>query len=201
MFRSIRGGLLFWYALILFAVLGALGATLYFKQRHSLFKETDAALGARAQALAASIEIEPDGQMDLEHTDEYARHFSPEDGNDDAPYFAIWNASGKTVRSSRPGLNLPRPESVGARTRGNRREVLSPGPGGTLVLVGRKIGEEQRKLREFLGAVVGAGAAVIALALAGGWFLADRNSTRLNSSHLGISYAVFCLQKKKINTE
>src|SRR5258705_2501983 len=26
---------------------------------------------------------------------------------------------------------------------------------------------------------------------------ADRKSTRLNSSHLGISYAVFCLQKKR----
>src|SRR5258705_1915834 len=26
---------------------------------------------------------------------------------------------------------------------------------------------------------------------------ADRKSTRLNSSHLGISYAVFCLNKKK----
>src|SRR5437899_10334870 len=30
-----------------------------------------------------------------------------------------------------------------------------------------------------------------------GFFLArDRKSTRLNSSHLGISYAVFCLEKK-----
>src|SRR5262245_62877188 len=27
----------------------------------------------------------------------------------------------------------------------------------------------------------------------------DRKSTRLNSSHLGISYAVFCLKKKKKN--
>src|SRR5471030_2380398 len=27
--------------------------------------------------------------------------------------------------------------------------------------------------------------------------IADRKSTRLNSSHLGISYAVFCLKKKK----
>src|SRR5262245_63977263 len=27
----------------------------------------------------------------------------------------------------------------------------------------------------------------------------DRKSTRLNSSHLGISYAVFCLKKKKTN--
>src|SRR5438045_7578592 len=30
---------------------------------------------------------------------------------------------------------------------------------------------------------------------------ADRKSTRLNSSHLGISYAVFCLKKKKNNTK
>src|SRR5262245_65042010 len=29
---------------------------------------------------------------------------------------------------------------------------------------------------------------------------ADRKSTRLNSSHLGISYAVFCLKKKKNTT-
>src|SRR5256885_3217999 len=28
----------------------------------------------------------------------------------------------------------------------------------------------------------------------------DRKSTRLNSSHLVISYAVFCLKKKKINS-
>src|SRR5205814_2605453 len=30
-----------------------------------------------------------------------------------------------------------------------------------------------------------------------GGVLRDRKSTRLNSSHLGISYAVFCLKKKK----
>src|SRR5438045_7836938 len=31
----------------------------------------------------------------------------------------------------------------------------------------------------------------------GGDICTDRKSTRLNSSHLGISYAVFCLKKKK----
>src|SRR5262245_65943370 len=30
-----------------------------------------------------------------------------------------------------------------------------------------------------------------------GRIVGDRKSTRLNSSHLGISYAVFCLKKKK----
>src|SRR5690242_21055047 len=29
----------------------------------------------------------------------------------------------------------------------------------------------------------------------------DRKSTRLNSSHMSISYAVFCLKKKKIQTK
>src|SRR5437773_9370176 len=29
----------------------------------------------------------------------------------------------------------------------------------------------------------------------------DRKSTRLNSSHITISYAVFCLKKKKINNK
>src|SRR5437899_2943270 len=32
-------------------------------------------------------------------------------------------------------------------------------------------------------------------------YLQDRKSTRLNSSHLGISYAVFCLKKKKKKTK
>src|SRR6266516_5846178 len=32
--------------------------------------------------------------------------------------------------------------------------------------------------------------------LGGAWMSEDRNSTRLNSSHRTISYAVFCLKKK-----
>src|SRR5690625_5926810 len=35
------------------------------------------------------------------------------------------------------------------------------------------------------------------LGSAPGTFLQDRKSTRLNSSHVAISYAVFCLKKKK----
>src|SRR5256885_10148875 len=37
----------------------------------------------------------------------------------------------------------------------------------------------------------------------GAWLFTaeDRKSTRLNSSHLVISYAVFCLKKKKIKVE
>src|SRR3712207_8022996 len=31
------------------------------------------------------------------------------------------------------------------------------------------------------------------------WYTGDRKSTRLNSSHANISYAVFCLKKNKAN--
>src|SRR5205814_7275878 len=43
-------------------------------------------------------------------------------------------------------------------------------------------------------AELGEGEAVLDLGSGGG---IDRKSTRLNSSHLGISYAVFCLKKKR----
>src|SRR5256885_3882232 len=44
--------------------------------------------------------------------------------------------------------------------------------------------------------IVDAGGSLVGVVTAG-----DRKSTRLNSSHLVISYAVFCLKKKKIKIE
>src|SRR5256885_11948074 len=49
-----------------------------------------------------------------------------------------------------------------------------------------------------VGAADGGGDVARARAVAGAAD-ADRKSTRLNSSHLVISYAVFCLKKKKTN--
>src|SRR5258705_10192807 len=48
------------------------------------------------------------------------------------------------------------------------------------------------KMREATAEMTEAAARVAPLGRRG-----DRKSTRLNSSHLGISYAVFCLKKKK----
>src|SRR5690554_7531605 len=51
-----------------------------------------------------------------------------------------------------------------------------------------------------LAAIAGTGMLVVSdMDTAGSLRLADRKSTRLNSSHVRISYAVFCLKKKKIN--
>src|SRR5437899_4090460 len=59
-----------------------------------------------------------------------------------------------------------------------------------------QLGPEKHRRRSLLEAGpsdVEVGPVVIARSGAG-----DRKSTRLNSSHLGISYAVFCLKKKSI---
>src|SRR5256885_13308426 len=82
-------------------------------------------------------------------------------------------------------------------------EVTCPGPEAALALVGaaRRMGI-QAKSREVRGAdrvVVRDGDAIGALLTrlgAHASVLQDRKSTRLNSSHLVISYAVFCLKKK-----
>src|SRR5688572_31160800 len=51
-------------------------------------------------------------------------------------------------------------------------------------------------------ALVAAGRALRVAGAGRGAVVADRKSTRLNSSHSQISYAVFCLKKKKkINSE
>src|SRR5258707_13531771 len=44
------------------------------------------------------------------------------------------------------------------------------------------------------------GGCVLGFCVAVGCSAADRKSTRLNSSHANISYAVFCLKKKKKQT-
>src|SRR2546426_4557375 len=72
-----------------------------------------------------------------------------------------------------------RPEHVGrverlGRARDAQRRVAPPG--------GREGGGEAEAKRGVSGLLLG---------------LRDRKSTRLNSSHLVISYAVFCLKKKK----
>src|SRR3712207_8256674 len=47
--------------------------------------------------------------------------------------------------------------------------------------------------------VAGAGGGALEIATAGPLEPKDRKSTRLNSSHANISYAVFCLKKKKLH--
>src|SRR3989442_2218268 len=53
--------------------------------------------------------------------------------------------------------------------------------------------------REFLLGI-GRGAGILPIPSKNSLYCRDRKSTRLNSSHVRISYAVFCLKKKKTST-
>src|SRR3712207_7475265 len=53
---------------------------------------------------------------------------------------------------------------------------------------------ERGRDRNRLYSAIAFGALIVAIAI-----IVDRKSTRLNSSHANISYAVFCLKKKKIH--
>src|SRR5439155_27130633 len=65
----------------------------------------------------------------------------------------------------------------------------------TLLLTFSEFG---RRISENGSAGTDLGAASVMMVMGGK--VKDRKSTRLNSSHVAISYAVFCLKKKKKNT-
>src|SRR5690625_7459223 len=87
------------------------------------------------------------------------------------PYF--YSSSPIQCRHLSPIVLLSFP----TRRSSDLRDRLSPVPGG-----GRRAGGRHRLNRRLLHRVL----------------RTDRKSTRLNSSHVAISYAVFCLKKKKI---
>src|SRR5262245_62930571 len=72
-------------------------------------------------------------------------------------------------------------------------QMNSPNLRRAVVMVGRRLGFDTRLLQKIMRCC----RKLTVESLVGFHLLRDRKSTRLNSSHLGISYAVFCLKKKK----
>ena len=96
-------------------------------------------------------------------------------------YFAVWNSNGRLQSCSTnapDGLALPPrgggADWQGARTRGAQREFVRFTPTERCILVGRSIAAEQSDLRRLAWLLIAAGGAVLALGLAGGWWVASR---------------------------
>src|ERR1035438_8671077 len=109
-------------------------------------------------------------------------------------------------RNRQSGGRVPRPLPRAERRQNGRRAGLSPRPTGFLM---SDIVLEIKALTRRFGAFtavdaltlsVNAGEVFGLLGSNGAGKTTDRKSTRLNSNHLGISYAVFCLKKKKKKT-
>ena len=97
-------------------------------------------------------------------------------------YFIIWNRDGSRLDDSTNApadLNLPaqtQPPDSGPhfRTRGIYREGYDFNRDGRCVLIGRSIEAELSNLRGFVLVLIGAGTAVLALGLGGGWLIVSR---------------------------
>lgn len=113
---------------------------------------------------------------------------------DEAPYIAIWRGDGRPVLNSFDFSEVPLPElldvrksewgrdrpqgtreNVFFRSRGQFRESYAPGPPGTIVLVGRDTGPDERDLFQFVSFLSAAAVCVLALGLVGGWILSGKS--------------------------
>jgi heavy metal sensor kinase len=122
-----------------------------------------------------------------------------EENPEEVPYFAIWLANGhQLARSPLPSGVEPieRPDDVrGAPQflswqRGKLREGLITGPGGSLILVGRRVEREIQELAWFAGRLVSIGMVVLTVGLTGGWLLsrgALRPIERMSATAAGIT--------------
>jgi heavy metal sensor kinase len=106
----------------------------------------------------------------------------------DQPYFAVWALDGRILRESSATLDVPTeddqhmPLTRGPwaavapvfRTRGLQREVIVQAPNAAHVLVGKSLASVRNDLFYLRWELFGAGLAVMAIGLCGGWWLAVR---------------------------
>src|SRR6185369_1378304 len=96
-------------------------------------------------------------------------------------YYIVWHGDGRMQANSTnaPGdLTMPARESAdelgSARTRGTRRELIHFTSSGRCILTGRPIDTELARLRRLAYLLASVGTGVLALGLAGGWWVATR---------------------------
>jgi two-component system, OmpR family, sensor kinase len=95
-------------------------------------------------------------------------------------YYVIWSPHGVMLqRSTNAPAAVPMPEGAGppiefVRTRGELREWAHADRHGLRLIVGRSIGPDLAELRRLAWLLALAGLGVLALGLAGGWWLATR---------------------------
>ncbi|HKE01155.1 MAG TPA: heavy metal sensor histidine kinase, partial [Planctomycetota bacterium] len=175
--RSIRWTLVGSYGLLLAAVVGAFGATLYSRAADAAFGGVDASLGDRARAIAAAIEKDGADHWDVDLSQDYL------DGLAAESYFAAWTPAPEGRLVLRGGKGPPRGEvpKVGLAAFDDAREIQITASSGAHVLVGRSIEAELASLAKLRALIVGAGAGVLLLGLFGGLWLARRTLAPVNA--------------------
>jgi signal transduction histidine kinase len=173
--RSLRARLLWWYTGMLAVVVLAFGAVVSYLAWRAEIADIDAALRAHAQILARGLQPVEAGTFDL---------VLPAGGAPEQPYHTVWTPEGGIIDRSDPALDVPRPLTQGFRTRSGRRELVIDAAGAR-VLVGVPLDAAQAVVANLAARMALAGAAALAVSLAGGLYLVRRALapvTRINET-------------------
>jgi two-component system, OmpR family, sensor kinase len=189
--HSIRWQLQFWHGLLLAIVLAGFGFTAWRLQRATQLQRVDQELEQRVSVIAGAMR-RGGGVPGRPPQDRPPRPPEPPelrlsahdlilfDGASGVGfYYAVWLPGGRELsRSASVPPTVPRPEREDgrrdARSRGTLREYFHFTPSGECVLVGRDIQDELAGVRRFAWILAGAGVVVLALGLAGGWWISTR---------------------------
>jgi two-component system, OmpR family, sensor kinase len=196
-FRSIKWSLQLWHGVILLVVLAGFGYTAFELQRTREMRRVDEELQERVARVfgpmrapgpgPGSRPARPAGSPERRRSAESRRDLPDElppvldrsflDSYDGPVYHIIWRRDGRIVRAEDAPEDLVRPstsERPGIRTRDHFRELVRITPRGDTILVGRSIEAELSELRRLALILVGSGAGILVLGLAGGWMAANR---------------------------
>ena len=198
-FHSIRWRLQLWHGLLLACVLTCFGYTAWRLQQATQYQRVDQELeervaamaGATRRAIDAAGRLPPDRARPAEGRgfDERPRRhpelrlneretFLFEGGSGSRFHFVVWLPDGRELAHSPSaliGVPLPPAEAgpSGSRERGSLRERFHFTPPGECILVGCDVRDDRTRLRRFAWLLVSAGGIVLALGMAGGWWVSS----------------------------
>jgi signal transduction histidine kinase len=166
--ESLRVRLVLWYALVLTLVVVLYGGAVVYQSWRSMMAGVDAELEGHAREVSQALKPVEGDRFDLELPADVAAYFFQREGA--RPYYVIWSRGGELVDRSDPELHI----GLLGNTAKGRRELSVQAAGGATVLVGRDIADLLREQWGLFWDVVLAGAATLAVAIFGGWFVAGR---------------------------
>lgn len=174
--HSIRWRLQLWHGGLLVLILAGFGLTAWQYQRRDQLNRIDHELEQRMGMIAGALRAgTPPPPLRLSQRE--ASLFEGKPGQ--AFYYIVWLPDGQLgVRSALAPSDAPLPPAFRGppviRSRGAFQECFQTTPSGDRILVGRDIRAELATIRRFGWLLAGAGSAVLALGLLGGWWISSR---------------------------
>jgi heavy metal sensor kinase len=162
---SLRLTVLLWFGVLLAAALGLFGLVLHDEMERALYQGVDARIEQWVATVERALEEAPPGTLE-------ASLFAtlPEEAR-----FTVWTADGRPLAASAGRTAGGHPVAEGITTTvEDFRSRTARSAQGSWVRVGQDIRREHDRIRGFLNLILGAGAFILVVSLAGGWLLISR---------------------------